>query len=320
MSLSMFGWLKKQAPAGVGLFGKIPDEGDFVSHNATDPAVPALDQWLQNAIDKARHAGSEELPAGTIRFVFRSTDAKTALIGVMRPSQDAVGRVFPLCVFISVSAPKLAARFSSLPLLFHDFFESAAELLDSAGERSLEELCEELEAIEPPNLDLEEAEESLRPILSASRGADSWERLFGTDNLTSRFYALQTFGAACRAVQREDLSKSGATIDCPVANPDDVVFWLHLAQTLLGWKKAPPSFFWIDGESPRLVLSLGPATPVVLLSLLQPNLDSPKLWSLKTQDTAAREAAKGSFQPNQQELIGQDGVTNDALIASLARA
>lgn len=317
--MKMFGWLKKSTPTSVGLFGKIPDEGDFISHNAADPAVGVFDQWLQTSIDKARHAGAEELPSVPVRFVFRGADPKSVLVGVMMPSRDAVGRIFPLTVFATCSASRLAGKFSTIPFLFKEFFESATELLRSAEKRELEELAEELDEIEAPDIDGDEDPEAMRPMLQSARSAESWEALFGAEHRPSRFYAFQTFGVACKAVQKEDPAKSGATIDCPVQNEQDVAFWLNLAQKLLAWKKAPPSIFWTAGATPRLILSLGPAGAVVLLSLLRPELDSPKLWSLKTRDTAARDAAKGSFQANQQQIIEQDGVSNEALIASLAR-
>lgn len=317
--MKMFGWLKKSTPTSVGLFGKIPDEGDFVSHNATDPAIGVFDQWLQSSIDKARHAGAEELPPTPVRFVFRGADPKSVLIGVMMPSRDAVGRIFPLAAFATCSAARLAGKFSTIPFLFKEFFEAITELLSSADERGLEDLAEELDEIEAPDLDGDEAAEAMRPMLDSARSTESWEALFGAEHRPNRYYAFQTFAVACRAVQKEDLTKSGATIDCPVQNEEDVAFWLSLAQKQLAWRKAPPSIFWTEGAAPRLLLSLGPAGGVVLLSLLRPELDSPKLWSLKTKDTAARDAAKGSFLADQQQIIEQDGVSNEALIASLAR-
>ena len=60
-------------PSAVGLFGKIPAQGDFFRHNGADPAVQALVAWLQDAIEPV-YRSRLALPRSA-RFLFRAPDA-----------------------------------------------------------------------------------------------------------------------------------------------------------------------------------------------------------------------------------------------------
>ena len=47
----------------VGVYGKIPAQGDFVRINAADAAAQSLDQWVQESLDAMQRVGVE-LPPG----------------------------------------------------------------------------------------------------------------------------------------------------------------------------------------------------------------------------------------------------------------
>ena len=86
----------------TGLYGKLPAHGDFVRREVPKSFVEPWDQWLQTTLQQAREAlGSEftavweaapgwrfRLPAGAC--------GPMAVVGVVLPSQDLVGRQFPL--------------------------------------------------------------------------------------------------------------------------------------------------------------------------------------------------------------------------------
>ena len=88
--------------ARVGLFGKLPARGDFVRAGLPGSFIEPWDAWLQRAIDAARRTmGERWLPAWLEAPVWRFSlppwvCGQGAVLGLMIPSVDRVGRYFPL--------------------------------------------------------------------------------------------------------------------------------------------------------------------------------------------------------------------------------
>jgi type VI secretion system protein ImpM len=88
----------------VGFFGKLPVLGDFLSRRLGPDFVEPWDQWLQQAMHMARaQAGGEwnELytQAAPWRFALEAgVCGGSPVLGVLVPSNDRVGRQFPLTV------------------------------------------------------------------------------------------------------------------------------------------------------------------------------------------------------------------------------
>src|SRR5580700_3030409 len=95
------------APLQVAVFGKTPRMGDFLRVGAGGPAGEALEQWVEQGLGLAEAKRGSAWPGiyaagATYAFVFRpprTSIAKEALVGVIKPSVDAVGRRFPLVVY-----------------------------------------------------------------------------------------------------------------------------------------------------------------------------------------------------------------------------
>lgn len=85
-----------------GLFGKVPDLGDFVTRRLPAEFVQPWDRWLEQGIAESRErlgsvweARYQNAPAW--RFVLApGTCGDAAWAGVLQPSVDRVGRYFPL--------------------------------------------------------------------------------------------------------------------------------------------------------------------------------------------------------------------------------
>ncbi|MDX8346596.1 TagF domain-containing protein [Cognatiyoonia sp. IB215446] len=77
---------------GVGLFGKLPAHGDFISRGLPGPLRKSLDQWITQNI------GQETLPDGGLCKSL--TLAGTPITAVILPSHDKSGRVFPVVAVI----------------------------------------------------------------------------------------------------------------------------------------------------------------------------------------------------------------------------
>ena len=90
------------APGCVGLFGKLPARGDFVRDGLPSSFVAPWDDWLQQMLAASRQRlGESWLPAWLEAPVWQFALAPGvcgagAVLGVMLPSVDRVGRYFPL--------------------------------------------------------------------------------------------------------------------------------------------------------------------------------------------------------------------------------
>ena len=92
------------APLDVGFYGKLPSHGDFLRRRVSDAFVSAWDGWLQECLSASRTTLGDRwldvyLTSPAWRFAFsRGACGDTAVIGVMVPSVDRVGRYFHLAL------------------------------------------------------------------------------------------------------------------------------------------------------------------------------------------------------------------------------
>jgi type VI secretion system protein ImpM len=115
-----------------GFYGKLPSHGDFVRRRVSDAFVAAWDSWLQDCLAASRAAlGDRWLDVYLTSPVWRFGCAAgacghAAVIGVMVPSVDRVGRYFPLTLVAELPATTnlLAAATD-----YDDFFGAAERLL-----------------------------------------------------------------------------------------------------------------------------------------------------------------------------------------------
>jgi type VI secretion system protein ImpM len=95
---------------GFGAFGKMPSLGDFFRIGLPAETVGLWDAWLQGVMVAAREALGEGFHACYMRApIWRFSLApgvlgQSAVVGVMMPSVDRVGRQFPLVLMAATEA------------------------------------------------------------------------------------------------------------------------------------------------------------------------------------------------------------------------
>jgi type VI secretion system protein ImpM len=100
----MPGELSVQARGETGFYGKMPDQGDFVSRRLAAAFVQRWDEWLQQCLAHGRAALGADWDrlyrdAPVWRFLLApGTCGAAAWAGLVQPSVDRVGRYFPLTV------------------------------------------------------------------------------------------------------------------------------------------------------------------------------------------------------------------------------
>jgi type VI secretion system protein ImpM len=289
----------------VGVYGKIPAQGDFLRLNASTPAVLALDDWHQQAIEALRRLDGAAL-AGPVRFFFRAPGSRSAIIGVFAPSHDSVGRKFPLSIFAQLDATEIAG-FSTLPCAYAGFLTGAEALLEETSGLSGRDLLERARSLPLPSAaDADAACGWLARVLEGRPGAPGNEITpFAEPAAQTVAYALRTFLTACEPARAREPAKAAVVLDCPAPSDDWLAVWLELARRRLGWRDAAPCFLWTSGITGRLLLSLGPASSTLLVALARPAAAGSKLWPLTTERPAALASAASALTTRQRLAIEQ---------------
>ena len=289
----------------VGFFGKIPAKGDFVRHNVADEAARAFEQYIQESNDALRGQDGT-MPENAIRTVFTKAGSDKTVIAVLVPSEDKVGRKYPLVIFTLTNAAQTPAQFSTLPVAWAPFLEGASRLGERAQEMEVDQLKASVGALPIPSVgEVTAAEEMCRRALQHPLGDELHARLFGGGKPDAHLYAYQTFLTACQDAAKDDPSKAATVLDCPVRVDVDLFVWLELTKRVFGFPKSHPSYFWVEDPAPRLLLSLGSSPLAMLQFLSDPSIDNQRLWPLTTEREKAIEAAKSSLGPALAGLNGE---------------
>jgi len=128
-------------PCGVGFYGKIPVERDFVRINAGRFLQAGLDRWFQEAVEHLQRA---PLPAQPACFLLSLAAGTQPFVGVLAPGADALGRAFPVVIFAALDQPR-RADLSLLPLRLASFFEVSARLATAAHALATAQLLAEID-------------------------------------------------------------------------------------------------------------------------------------------------------------------------------
>ena len=124
--------------AGFGAYGKMPSLGDFFHVNIARSFVDPWDRWLQGIMAANRKAMGDHwddcyLMAPIWRFTLPAGMAgPAAVMGVLMPSVDRVGRHFPLTLAAPLPDQTLAPEHGGLFDLFLDLEDIALDTLDGA--------------------------------------------------------------------------------------------------------------------------------------------------------------------------------------------
>ena len=127
-------------PSKVGLFGKIPSQGDFVTQDLPRDFVETWDHWLQQAMLASQEALQSAwleyfLISPVWRFVLPSGCIKASTwAGIVLPSVDRVGRYYPLTLAAPLTGSIGVFEFASRA---DDWFAALEEVAFATLEQGL---------------------------------------------------------------------------------------------------------------------------------------------------------------------------------------
>jgi type VI secretion system ImpM family protein len=306
----------------VGLYGKVVSQPDFLRVGAGAFCQAGLDRWLQEGVEALR-AERTVLPSSPIAFLLAPTGAPTAFLGVLATSADAAGRSFPLSFFVEISTATARETLPSLPAAYAPFVGGASALLSDAPGLDGVEIAARAQAlpvggpaVAEPHAWKNEPVRALAASLGGSPAAIA--------------YALRTLVAACERSGQSTATATaagGLTVDAPTSGAATSALWLDLARRRLGWRDAVPSLFWTNGSEGaggeggsdgRLLMTLGPPSPLALAYLANPGHRSTRLWPLRTGVASAAEQALAALMPEQRRTIEDPAASLGDLAAAFA--
>jgi type VI secretion system protein ImpM len=310
----------------IGLFGKTPSQRDFVRVNIGAPVVRAFDEYLRESVMTLPSLRAH-LPPEPLPFLFRAPDNAGFLLGVMRGSEDGVGREFPLAVFHHLDGPAHAADWVAIPRAYAPFIAAASDLLErtdgvmGTDPTQMPALLERLPLPSPQAISASlqqgfaqlahiSADELLDRLFSRPTGNPEGERW--TDD---HIYGIGMLLNACYRVAGHPPRTGSITLDCPVTSDGELLFWLELARRILRWP-SPPSFMWSQRQY-RLLLILGTPAPKLLGVLGTPGTFDDQIWPIIADDEET--AARGGrlLTPQQRAAIERPGQTGADLLDSI---
>ncbi len=302
---------------GLSLLGKLPAQADFIRVNAGSPLLGAFDRWLHESAEAVRGTGLPIL-RGPVHILFRAPGLPSVLLGTLVPSQDRVGRDFPLALVAAVPAVEAARRLSIVPAAYAPFFAASEDLLQEGRRLPAPEVARRMADLPLPD-DASSAEQTLRVVLRRAQVGEWIARVFPSGLAGQHFYGFGTVLRACEPLRQRESEALGVTLDCPVRAATDRWVWLELARRLLAWSEAPPALLWTDVPEPRLLVSLGPTPTSMLRYLATREPEATRLWPLTTERPEAIESARLALRSRHREALERPHLSLEALLEAVAQ-
>jgi type VI secretion system protein ImpM len=293
-----------------------------------------MDGWFQRALLQARQRGGAALDEAyasspAFSFYYDPGSAAQALVGVLRPSRDRVGRQYPFLVGFETEARLFDAhRLSRIPVFFEPFYERAAQLVGeaTAGGIDYNDLPARTDSLGAATGEAGSAGYS-RYLQNTTANA-LWERLWGYADDSRKYLLFKNLLDILLPVRGRMPGSFPLLLRFPLC-PDghttafDVSFWLEVCLRLLAYPALRPSFFWsapAPGEAARppfLLLSLSPPAAVMFTYLLPLGDDGDTLCDLEHMGNQRAVEAVLSIPPPYNTLIDDSSLSLEAFLRRL---
>ncbi len=282
----------------------------------------AMDDWLQQGMRFAsgRPVSGAERVTPPCSFYFSPRRMEQALVGVLQPSRDSVGRTYPLLVALEMDGARFDGRqLSQVPLRFNAFFEKALALTQeaAAGHLDRQALGKNTEGLRIL-IKGEESNAFYGRYLQQTTLASFWERLWGHPQDSRKYLLFKNLldivlplrsgvPPGFPLVLRFPLCPDIATLDF------DTSFWLGMTLRLLGYPDIAPTLFWTHpqegGRAPFLLLALQPQGPKMFSYLVSDRAESDDLCVLETMGSGNAALAALSIPDRYGRLLEDDDLT-----------
>jgi len=279
----------------VAAFGKTPKMGDFLRVGSVGRVGEVFDDWIQQGMAAAEAkrgaAWAPAYKAGELwAFIFRaprSVNVREGLVGVMKPSVDAVGRRFPLVVCSAALQQCVVPWPHVLPMGFGDFLDRAATLLlESDTIAGIADMQNALLRIpEPVPGDAEPSAHEYAAWASATLLQNAWAVIYGPGDFVSAPRAIHTIAEALVPFRGEEAPNTKLSLRLPLGagGVAAAAFWIDIVRHIARSLAEVRTCFWsVGGQGGSMILQLGNTPPATLGELWYPDPDSEYVCDLAT--------------------------------------
>jgi type VI secretion system protein ImpM len=277
----------------VAVFGKTPRMGDFLRVGSGGPAGEALEQWVEQGLALSEAKRGSAWPGiytsgATYAFIFRpprASNSKEALVGVIKPSVDSVGRRFPLVVYAQALARTSVPWPHVLPMVFGDFLDAAATLLlEADAVTGIADMQAALRSVPFPHVgDADRTAQEYDAWAASTPLAHAWNVVYGGESAMSVPRALHTISEAVAPFRGEEApaTKLGLRLPLGPGGIAAAAFWLDTVRRLSRSPGEVRTCFWsFDGSSGCAIVQLGDTPASSLTELWSPDANSEYLCDL----------------------------------------
>jgi type VI secretion system protein ImpM len=297
----------------VGVFGKIPKMGDFVRVRANAEPMASFQSFIEQGMaygEGKRGVGwASSYARGDIHaFVFRvprAAKSAAVLVGIVKPSNDSVGRKFPLVVFAPIVEKLVAAAPHLMPLALGEFLERATDVvLEAEHVGSAAELEARLGRVPPPQL--ESAAGTTREYENWTRMTyvhSAWSAIYGEPASARPLHAIHTIIEALGPFRGQEPPTTPLSVRLPlgVGGGAAAAFWLDIVRRVGLWRATVP-------------IQLGDTPASSLAELWSPDAQSDHVCDLTSATSVDRARFLGKMPPHiAQRLDRSDTLVTDLL-------
>lgn len=297
----------------VGMFGKMPTFGDFVSVGNGTPGYRRFERWLQDSNDHVVERG-HALPPQPLGFLIRHEDTRSLLVGILVGSVDSVGRSFPLSLFYEVD--DVGMSLAGVPQAMGPDLALLANIARKATTRSSAEIRMLVEAVEPPA----DKDVAIRSSAQLNRlrivpAQMMLQRTYGEGGMP--FYGCEVI---LRASELAAERRTGAPLILEGRARTDVELMFLLASVeVMSGGQQPHAVLW-EVRSRRALFVLGEPDPRLLALMVSEN-EADRLWPMWTDRPEVAERSREQLPQQCRRLVEQtEGATAKDFLDSMAVA
>jgi len=235
--------------AGVGCWGRLPIQADFVRHNALAPELEGIERWFQEGMEISRQAnrGWEEefWQAQPLRFLWTPKGSDRLIVGSWVASSDKGGRQFPFTIFSIPEGLALGSECALAPVLFYDFLKSAQEIaLNGWNGADLLLFQTRVNGI-PFQPDLASARKKYAQYLSTKTNQQLWTSLFGSFDHPKKYALILNLVDRLQPVRKGESVPT--VLRLPLVPAVIPGFWIDLALKVGQRSSLPTIISWTAG-------------------------------------------------------------------------
>lgn len=316
----------------VGAFGKIPHMGDFVRVRVHSEPTTSFHSWIEQGMAygdaKRGQAWAQVYQAGQIHaFMYRvpsNVQSSAVLTGIVKPSNDAVGRKFPLVVFSPVLERLVAGGPHLMPLALGDFLERATDVvLEAERMTSQQQLEARVAQLPPPQFD--QAAMTTREYENWTRMtyvANAWLAIYGEPNSARPIHAIHTIIEALGPFRGQENPSTPLSVRLPlgVGGGAAAAFWIDIVRRVGRWRTTVPTCFWsFDGQSGSILIQLGDTPASSLAELWSPDSRSDYVCDLTSATSVDRARFLGRVPPHVAQRLDRGDTLVVDLLGALAQ-